>query len=128
MTIETETLHTEFRYNTYLKVIPVFANYNSDIYGEKRQIKSIWEWRSDGELGLGLVPGAACTRMADVVFWWWFAATFTEMPPVGLVAVALVCAFCCHGDVRKGEVWGAGDGAMDPAALARAAVDLAAHT
>ena len=76
---------------------------------------------------MGLVPGAACTRMADVVFWWWFAATFSEMPPVGLVAGAPVCAFYCHGDEREGVAWGARDGAMDPATLARAAVDLAAH-
>jgi len=40
--------------------------------------------------------------MADVVFWWWFAATFSEMPPVGLVAGAPVCAFYCHGDEREG--------------------------
>jgi len=55
--------------------------------------------------------------MADVVFWWWFAATFSEMPPVGLVAGAPVCAFYCHGDEREGVVRGAGDGAMDPATL-----------
>jgi hypothetical protein len=65
--------------------------------------------------------------MADVVFWWWFAAALSEMPPVCLVVVALVCAFCVHGDEREGMVGGAADGAMDPAALARAAVDLAAH-
>jgi len=55
------------------------------------------------------------------------AATFSEIPQVGLVAVVPVCAFCCHGDERKGLVGGAGDGTMDLAALARAAVDLAAH-
>jgi len=49
MTIETETLHTEFIQHLYLKVILVFANYNSAIYGEKRHIKSMWEWREDGD-------------------------------------------------------------------------------
>jgi len=49
------------------------------------------------------------------------------MPPVGLVAGAPVCAFYCQGDEREGVVRGAADGAMDPATLARATVDLATH-
>jgi hypothetical protein len=36
-------------------------------------------------------------RMEDVVFWWWFTAAFSKMPPVGLLAVALVRAFSYHG-------------------------------
>lgn len=46
---------------------------------------------------------------------------------VGLVAAVPVCAFCCHGDEREGVVGAAGDGVVDPAALARAAIDLDAH-